>query len=784
MKFSENWLRTYVNPALDSEALGHALTMAGLEVEALETVAPAFDKVVVAEVKSVTKHPDADRLNVCEVDVGQGAPLQIVCGASNVAAGVKVPCALVGATLPQVTIKQAKVRGVESSGMLCSEQELGLAESASGLLLLPGDAPVGASIRTYLDLDDKLFTLKLTPNRSDCLSLTGIAREVAAVTDAALTLPKKTAAAATIADQVAITVDAPAACPRYCGRVVRGVNAKAQTPAWMVKRLERSGLRAISAVVDITNYVLLELGQPMHAFDLAKLSGGIHVRMAKVGETLALLNETEATLTANMLVIADDKQAVALAGIMGGAASAVGDDTVDVILESAYFDADAIAGRARSLGLSTDSSYRFERGVDFAATRDCLEYATRLLLEICGGKAGPVSEVCGTLPARKPIHLRPERARKVLGLPLTDDQIAALLDRLHFQLEQQGGALRVTPPSYRFDMEIEEDLIEEIVRLHGYDNIPALAPHADQRILPRPETARADALVRAGLVARDFQEVVTYSFVDAEWESALGNPSPIPLKNPIASQMGVMRSTLWGGLLDCLRFNLNRKQSRVRLFEMGRVFATQADGFAQPLRLGGLVYGTQVMEQWGEKARAVDFFDLKGDVEAVFWPRPVVCERAQHPALHPGQSARLLIDGKAVGWIGTLHPGLVQQYELAHAPVLFELDVSVVLSATVPKYLEFAKTPPVRRDIAVIVDENVGVGALIDALRAAAPEQVTEVAIFDLYQGKGIDSGKKSVAFRVLMQDTSKTLTEQEVDTIMGRLTQILTDRFGGQLRS
>jgi len=427
MKFSENWLRTYVNPALDSEALGHALTMAGLEVEALETVAPAFGQVVVAEVLSVTKHPDADRLNVCAVNVGQGAPLQIVCGAANVAPGVKVPCALVGAKLPQIAIKQAKVRGVESAGMLCSEQELGLAESASGLLLLPNDAPVGMSIRAYLDLDDKLFTLKLTPNRSDCLSITGIAREVSALTGAALTLPMKPAVAAAIHDVLPIKVDAPVACPRYCGRIVRGVNAKAQTPAWMVKRLARSGLRAISAVVDITNYVLLELGQPLHAFDLAKLSGGITVRLARDGETIKLLNEQDAILAPNMLVIADDAQAVALAGIMGGAATAVGDDTVDVFLESAYFEPDAITGRARSLGLSTDSSYRFERGVDFAATRECIEYATRLLLDICGGQPGPVSEVCGALPVRAPIRLRGARARKVLGMDLDDAHIAALL---------------------------------------------------------------------------------------------------------------------------------------------------------------------------------------------------------------------------------------------------------------------------------------------------------------------------------------------------------------------
>lgn len=784
MKFSENWLRTYVNPALDSEALGHALTMAGLEVEALEPAAPPFDKVVVAQVISLAKHPDADRLNVCQVDAGQGAPLQIVCGAANVQAGAKVPCALAGAVLPKLTIKQAKVRGVESAGMLCSEQELGLAEEAPGLLLLPADAPVGRDIREYLDLNDQLYTIKLTPNRSDCLSVAGVAREVAAVTGDALSLPPIEPVSAAHDATLAVKVLTPDACPRYCGRIVRGVNAQAATPDWMVKRLARSGLRSISVVVDITNYVLLEQGQPLHAFDLAKLKGGITVRMAKAGEQIQLLNDQTATLEADMLVIADDARAVALAGVMGGADTAVDDHTRDVFLESAFFTPDIIAGRARRLGLSTDSSHRFERGVDFAATRACIERATRLMLEICGGQAGPVTEVSGQLPARNPIRLRAERVCKVLGLDLSPSRIESLLQRLHFGVETKADAFQVTPPSYRFDLAIEEDLIEEIARLYGYDNIPAMPPRARLDLLPQPDAVRPEEQLRERLVSRDYQEVITYSFVEPGWEADLaGNAQPVALKNPIAAQMSVMRSSLWGGLVDVLRFNLNRKQPRLRVFEIGRVFEAAEHGLTQTMRFAALAYGAALSEQWGEKAREADFFDLKGDLEALLWPEAARFEAAPHPALHPGQSARVLLGGKAIGWIGALHPKWVQQYALPQTPVLFELELSAILACRLPKFAEIAKFPPVRRDIAVIVDENAASEALLAAMRESAPEWVTDLAVFDLYSGKGIDSGKKSLAFRILMQDTEKTLTDQEVETVITRLTQVLSDRFGAKLR-
>jgi len=785
MKFSENWLRAYVNPDLDSDRLAHTLTMAGLEVEALESVAPPFDKVVVGEVLSMERHPDADRLNVCRVNIGAGEPLQIVCGAANVRAGAKVPCALVGAQLPKMAIKQAKVRGVESSGMLCSETELGLADESSGLLLLPPDATVGQSIRDYLGLDDKLYTLKLTPNRSDCLSVTGVAREVAAVTGAALNLPNAVAVPATIPDRIAVAVEESAACPRYCGRVLKGLNAAATTPEWMARRLKRSGLRPISAIVDVTNYVLLELGQPLHAFDLAKIQGGISVRFARSGEQLELLNQQTAALDSDMLVISDTAQALALAGVMGGHASAVSDATVDIFLESAFFSPDTIAGKARRLTLSTDSSYRFERGVDFAATRAALERATQLLLEICGGAAGEITEVATDLPQRAPIRLRVARVNQVLGIVLSAAQIAELLSHLQFNFSEEGGTFQVTPPSYRFDLAIEADLIEEMARLYGYDNIPALPPRGSLNMLAQSEAARGRDALRALLTARDYQEVINYSFVDAAWEQDIaGNDSPLPLRNPIASQMGVMRSTLFGGLIANLCFNLNRKQERVRLFETGCCFTQSVDSFNQPEKIAGLCYGNAKPEQWGEAVRAVDFYDAKADVEALFWPAVPRFEAASHPALHPGQAAKLWLEGEFLGWIGTLHPKWQQKYELPALPVLFELEMAGLLRGRVPAFAEISKFQAVRRDIAVVVDERVSVQALLDGMSEHLPNVVAELALFDVYRGKGIDLGKKSLAFRVLMQDTRRTLTDEEVDAVTAQLAEVLTSRFGAKLRN
>lgn len=784
MKFSENWLRTFVNPALDSDQLAEALTMAGLEVEALEPVAPAFDKIVVAEVLSLEKHPDADRLNVCQVNVGAGEALQIVCGASNVHAGARVPCALVGAELPGLTIKRAKVRGVESFGMLCSAKELGLAEESSGLLLLPADAPTGTSIRTYLDLDDKLFTLKLTPNRSDCLSLLGVAREVAAVTGANLAAPQTASVQSGGAGTLPVIVAEPAACPRYCGRVVRGIQPGSVTPDWMARRLERCGIRCINPVVDITNYVMLEQGQPLHAFDMAKIRGGLQVRFAQEGEQLALLNQQVVELAPDMLVVADDEGALALAGIMGGDSSAVTDGTTQVFLESAFFDPDVIAGKGRRIGISTDSSYRFERGVDFAATRTALERASALILEICGGEAGDVLEVSSALPPRDPIILRAERARRVLGIDLSDLAISGLLRRLHLDFSEHAGNYSVTPPSYRFDLAIEVDLIEELARLHGYDNIPALPPRSALRLLPQPEAVQGLDRMRQFLVARDYQEVVTYSFVDKTWESDLaGNEAPVGLQNPIASQMSVMRSTLFGGLLNVLRFNLNRRHDRVRIYEIGSCFSAGENAYLQPQRLGGLCYGGAKSEQWGEALRQVDFFDVKADLEALCYPAELRFNAASHPALHPGQSAQVFLDGTAIGWIGTLHPRWQQKYDLPQPAVMFELELPPLMQRRIPGFSEVSKFPPVRRDLAVVVEEGVNVQTLLDGMRKHLPESVMDLMLFDVYRGKGIDFGKKSLAFKVLMQDTRKTLTDEEVEAALARIKEVLATRFNATLR-
>lgn len=784
MKFSENWLRSQVNPALTSEALSHVLTMAGLEVEELEAVAPDFSNVVIAEILTAEKHPDADRLQVCTVNVGQAEPLQIVCGAPNARPGLKAPCALVGAKLPGFEIKRAKVRGIESSGMMCSDKELGLAEESNGILELPADAPVGKSIRDYFDLDDRLFTLKLTPNRSDCLSIAGIAREVSALTATPRNVPAVGATPASHQAQKTVTVADAAACPRYNGRIVRNVNAAAATPDWMKQRLERSGTRSISAIVDITNYVLLELGQPMHAFDLGKLRGNIAVRMAGPDEQIELLNQQTITIAPDFLVIADDSGAVALAGIMGGIRTSVTAETTDIFLESAFFSPAAIVGKARRLGFSSDSSYRFERGVDFAATAEALERATQLILEICGGAAGPVTEVAAAMPARTPVRLRLSRLQRVLGIAFDAGQIAGLFQRLAMPITQDGDTFTVTPPSWRFDINIEEDLIEEVARLHGYDNIQPQAPQASIQMLPAVESRRSENTVRQFMAWRDYQEAITYSFVEADWEKNLaGNDHPVQLRNPIASNMCVMRSSMLGGLLDALTYNLNRKQARVRLFEIGACFAADGSGYTQQNKLAGLCYGDVEPEQWGAVSRAVDFFDVKTDIEALTG-NTVTFSAAQHPALHPGQCAQILLQGRAIGVIGCLHPRWQQQYDLPRNTVLFEMEMEALVSVRMPAFAEVPKFPPIRRDLAVVVDESVAVQAMLDAMRNVAGHVVSEVALFDVYRGQGIAQGKKSLAFLVLMQDTQKTLTDEDADTAINKMVAVLTQQYGAVLRS
>ena len=794
MKFSESWLRNLVDPKLSSEELSHLLTMAGLEVEALDPVAPAFDSVVVAHVLEVVKHPDADRLNVCQVDTGSGTPTTIVCGAPNVAVGLKVPCALPGAKLPgDFTIKIAKVRGIESSGMLCSARELGIDEDASGLLVLPADAPVGQSIREYLDLDDNQFELKLTPNRADCLSLLGIAREVGAITGATTNLPVVPEVPASIADQRNIVLDAPEACPLYCGRVIKGVDAKASTPEWMKRRLERSGIRAISALVDVTNYVMLELGQPLHAFDNTRLEGAVHARLAKPEEKLLLLNEQTIAVDADVLVIADDAKPLAMAGIMGGEESGITLDTSELFLESAFFAPKAIAGRARRYGFGSDASHRFERGVDFGGVRRAIERATQLIIDICGGQAGPVVEAKATLPARQPVRLRTARAEKVLGLPLGAERIAGLFRGLALSFEQQGDDFLVTPPSWRFDMEIEEDLIEEIARLYGYDNIPSPAPRGRMEMMPQPEAQRPAYRVRQMLADRGYQEVVNFAFVEEAWEADFAARTAesdlIRLANPIASQMAVMRSNLFGGLVSNLITNLKRKQSRVRLFEVGRTFhrdaaAQPVNDFHQPWKLAGLAFGGALPEGWAGGSRKVDFYDVKGDVEALLAPAHLRFEKLAHPALHPGRAARVLLDGQDIGCIGELHPEWVQKYDLPNAPVLFELDFAAVKLAKVPAYAEVSKFPPVIRDLAIVVDQNVALQTLLDGLKGQISGLIQDIQLFDVYVGKGVPENKKSLAFRIVMQDTQRTLQDSEVDAAMQQLVSCFEQAFGAQLRA
>lgn len=784
MQFSEQWLREFTNPAIDTDALSHLLTMAGLEVEGLESVGAEFTKVVIAEIISAEKHPDADRLQLLKVNIGTAEPLQIVCGASNARVGIKAPCALVGAVLPGFEIKQAKVRGVESFGMMCSEKELGLASESAGILELSLDAPIGQDIREFMGLNDKLFTLKLTPNRSDCLSLVGIAREVAALTGASLALPNAEAVKVTINESKVVSVADKEACAIYSGRLVQGVNVQANTPSWMVRRLERSGLHSISAIVDITNYVLLELGQPMHAFDAAKLSGDINVRWASQGEEIALLNQQSVKLDKDMLVIADNSGAIAFAGVMGGASTAVSDSTQDIFLESAFFTPDTIAGKGRRFGISTDSSYRFERGVDFSRTLQALERATALVVEICGGQAGPVTLVDGKLPVRVPTKLRMEKLNSILGVTLEESLVAKLFDQLGFAYDLKAGVFDVSPPSYRFDIAREEDLIEEVARLYGYDNIPAVAPVADLRMLPDSEGRPARHVFQEALVANDYQEVVTYSFVDESWErDLLANANPIKIKNPIASNLSVMRSSIWGGLLDVLVYNLNRQQTRVRLFEIGATYHHAADStYAETTSISGLAYGDALPEQWGEVARSVDFYDVKADVDNLTFGLAAYVA-AEHPALHPGQSAKVILDGKATGWIGKLHPKWQQHYQLPKGAMLFELDFSALQQRTVPAYSEVSKFPPIRRDMAILVDEQVSADELLNAMNVAKLDFVTEIGLFDVYRGKGIGENQKSLAFFVLMQDSQKSLVDADADKVMAGLLSIVMQQFGAELR-
>ncbi|TNF33218.1 MAG: phenylalanine--tRNA ligase subunit beta, partial [Gammaproteobacteria bacterium] len=759
MRFSEKWLREWVNPAISTDELAAQLTMAGLEVDAVEPVAAVFSGVVIAEVKSVAKHPDADKLRVCQVDGGSGETLQIVCGAANVREGLKVPLATIGAVLPgDFKIKKSKLRGVESFGMLCSEKELGMAEISDGLMELPGDAPVGMNIRDYLEVDDQCIEIDLTPNRSDCLSVAGVARELAALNQCDLNEVEVTSVTAHVKDSFPVQLQAPEACPRYLGRVLRGVNTRATTPLWMVERLRRSGIRSLGAAVDVTNFVMLELGQPMHAFDLDTLQGSIQVRMARPGEKITLLDGKEIEATADTLLIADEAKPLALAGIMGGEGSGVSDSTHNLFLECAYFSPLAIAGKAREFGLHTDSSHRFERGVDPELCFRAMERATHLLLDICGGEAGPVQEQSsiGYVPQPSPILLRASRIQRLLGFQFEAQQVEDLLVRLGMKVETQADASwLVTPPSFRFDITIEADLIEELVRVYGYNNIPRSMPRYQPQMRLESESQLDLAILRRILVTRGYLEAISYSFVDPAWQAAI-NPDvqPVALANPISAELSVMRTSIWAGLLRAVQYNLNRQQSRIRLFETGLTYIQGGTELEQRPKIAGVICGEVNAEQWAEKGRKVDFFDLKGDVEAMLAAAGQKVEfiRAEHPALHPGQTAQIVKNGLTVGWLGLLHPQVQKQLDISQPVYLFELDQTLVLQAEVPVFTPLSKFPEVRRDIAVLVREEIPVNDLIRAISKVSSDELQEILVFDVYTGTGIENGLKSVALGLILQ--------------------------------
>ncbi len=793
MRFSESWLRTWVNPPVDTATLADQLSMAGLEVDAVEPVAPAFDGVVVGRVDSLEPHPAADKLRVCQVEVGAGEPLQIVCGAANVAAGMRVPVALVGARLPgDLRIKKARLRGVASFGMICSAAELGLEETSAGILPLPAEAPVGEDFRAWLELDDQAIEVDLTPDRGDCLSIAGIAREVGVLDRVAVTPVAVAEVPAAVERTVAVAVDAPEACPRYLCRVVCDLDVRAETPLWMRERLRRSGLRSLGAVVDVTNYVLLELGQPMHAFDLERIGGGIRVRMAAAGESLELLDGQTVTLDGDSLVIADQERPLALAGIMGGAASAVGEGTRDVLLESAFFAPRAIAGRARAYGLHTDASHRFERGVDPGLQRRALERATALLLEICGGRPGPVVEAASAahLPRPPQVPLRPGRIARVLGLEVADAEVEDILGRLGMSLERTAAGWRVTPPSARFDIAIEADLIEEVGRIHGYARIPMTHAAAETALQAVPEGRLDLDRARLALVDRGYQEAVTYSFVAPEIQRLLDPDSdPLALANPLSNELSVMRTGLWPGLLQALAYNRARQQDRIRLFESGLRFRPSPEGLRQEPGLAALAVGPVFPEHWdGGRGRDTDFYDLKGDLEAVLAlggaAGSFAFEAATHPALHPGQSARVLREGEPMGWIGMLHPRLRKALDLDCDPLLFEIDLQAATPGRLPSFRPLSKYPAIRRDLALVIPREVTWERVRATVMAAAPPILQAVRLFDVYTGEHVEAGRKSIALGLILQDSSHTLKDSEVEAVVAAVVDRLVSDLDARLRA
>jgi phenylalanyl-tRNA synthetase beta chain len=808
MQFPESWLRAWCNPPISTTELADRLTMAGMEVEELRPVAPPFTRVVVGEIVACEPHPNADKLRVCRVVAGEhtrDGPLQIVCGAPNARTGIKVPLALVGAELPPAeeggapfAIKVGKLRGVDSHGMLCSARELKLSDDHGGLLELAADAAPGADVREVLALDDMLFTLKLTPNLAHALSVYGIAREVSALTGAPLVEPSFPPVAPSHGATLPVRIDAPDLCGRFSGRVVRGVNPQAKTPAWMVDRLARCGQRSVSALVDISNYIMFEFGRPSHIFDLDKIRERLVVRWAKAGETLELLNGETVELDPSVGVIADAQGVESLAGIMGGERTAVGDDTRNIYIEAAFWWPQAVQGRSRRYGFSTDAGHRFERGVDPALTVEHIERITQLVIEICGGEAGPMDDQVVNLPTRAPVTLRVARAAKVIGMPLTQAQCTDALRRLGLPVQEGEGTLTVTPPSGRFDLALEEDLIEEVIRIVGYPQLPDTPPLAPVTARAQPEARRSTHALRHRLAGLDYQETISFSFVEERWERELaGNAEPIRVLNPIAAPLAVMRSSLAGSLIGVLRHNLARKAGRVRVFEIGRVYTRDAGvadgplavaGVAQPVRLGALAYGNAVPPQWGQPARAVDFFDAKADVEALLAPRKPRFVAAAHPALHPGRSARVELEGKEIGWLGELHPRWRLAYELPQAPVLFELDVRALAERDVPAYAGVSRQQAVTRDLALVVNERVTHDALIACILDDASGLVRSAHLFDLYKpktaGGGIAADERSLAVHIELLDDSVTLTDERIDAAMDAIVARLRDTLDARLRT
>lgn len=785
MNIPESWLRSFCNPKISGQALADKLTMAGVEVEAYQPVGAKLEgDVVVAEVLSVEKHPNADKLTVCKVKAGKET-VQVVCGAPNVRAGLKAVLAKIGTKA---------VRGIDSHGMLASARELGLSDDHSGLLELPADAKPGADARKLLGLDDHILTLKLTPNRADCLSVLGVAREVSALTGSPLTLPAIKPVEKKSNEKHPVGISAAEGCGRFAGRVIRGVNAAAPTPGWMKQRLERAGQRSISALVDVTNYVMLELGRPLHVYDLDKLKGPIDVRWGRKGEKVLLLNEQEVEVDASVLCITDDSGVIGLGGIMGGESTKADAGTRNVFLESAFFFPDAIQGRARRYNFSSDASHRFERGVDFENNVEGIERATRLILELCGGEPGPTTDKVARLPKRKPVRMRAARAQKIIGIPLAAREIAAVFSRLDFKFKKGGDAFTVTPPSYRFDIEIEEDLIEEVARLYGFERIAAQPPRAAAVMRRAPEGRRSLHALRESLAAREYREVVNFSFVEPAWEADFsGEANPIRLLNPIASQQSVMRTSLIGSLVEAIRKNHFRKVPRIRVFEVGRVFLRDpavADGplavrgVRQPMRIAAAAFGPALAGEWGAAERAVDHYDVKGDLEALCAPLRLRFEPAQHPALHPGRSARVLVGETAAGWLGELHPRWLRKYELPQPPVLFELDAEPLLGLPTPHPRVPSRFPVVVRDISLDFPQNALVQGVLDAIQAGKPPIVQEVGLLSVYRGSGLPPDRKSLAFRVVMQDTERTLTDAEADAARDTLVALLGEKFSAKLRT